>query len=405
MIVPFFIGNVVANTLFGGRLFDEIKEKMTVFFKRYIVHPGWFDLQFRMRTARILQPGFWARFKMSGFEIDEIDAILGEIESLDGWYKTWTRVAFRYWYLAETLPKDDPRKAWLYHKSAMAFHYSIFYGWVPADTFAHIQWVVQGIEKKGYHLYTPPIRTWSTRFKNQFRIPGLIWLPEDKPTGLIVMVPGLNFVKEEMIPYAYRFVRAGLAVVLYDEPKPNTIEDIPVCFLEQKELLNTIHGTLKRRFRILRNVPVGLFGLSLGAWRVLKMAEGNPDVNAVVAVSPFADAFRSYESITPVLHEQLELFYWIDVEDPAARAQFYDTLERAHAGRFVHNIRCPVFLAGGGQDKVVPGEDTLWIFEHLRSKKRLYYDTHGTHMLMERIFELLPKYIDFLQHNLSSSHM
>ena len=378
----------------GGRLGYKIR--------KWIFTWAWVDLNFRVRTARMLPPGSWHRLQMAGFTPSELDDILGRIQSTQEWTHVWTQEGIQSLYQAAQHQGDEHAPHW-FLRAAAAFHFTQLYGnLTPVERF-RMRWMTQEAFRRAIPGLHPKPHPFSAPFMNNIHVAGFLIIPKSKPRGLIVLSNGLNFCKEEMYFYARRFLRAGFATVCYDDPVPVNFEDVGPCLLDQKRVMTTILETVTRNHPPLKNLPVGVFGVSLGAWKALRMTASCPTIRACIAASPFYQLHTYVDDLIPLVLEQFHALYRVEILNREREQQFFDWLVEADLSHELHNIRRPTFILGAGRDTVIPGDEALAVYAALPGPKRLFYDPDGDHMLMNRLYELWPKYISFFKKHLAPS--
>lgn len=390
----FTLGALTVRNLLesGGRWGYKLRKRLFTW--------SWVDLNFRIRTARMLPSGSWNRLQMAGFTEVELHDIFGRIRSAREWFHIWLETGLHAMYQAAHHEDDEHAQSW-YLRASMAFHFAQLYGNLTPEERFRMRWLTREMFTRAIPGLPHKPHLLKARFAPHLEFEGYLMKPERKPYGLIILSNGLNFSKEEMYFYALRFLRAGFVTLCYDDPVPNNFEDVGPCLLRQDRIYDALMDEVIGIDPELSKLPVGIFGVSLGAWKALRMACYAPLIKACIAVSPFYQLHRYVDDLIPLVLEQFQTLYRVEIFDEKRARQFFEWLKMADLSPDLPRLTKPVFVLGAGKDTVIPGDEALAVYKALPGPKRLYYDPNGDHMLMNRLFELWPKYTHFFKQSLN----
>jgi 2,6-dihydroxypseudooxynicotine hydrolase len=173
-----------------------------------------------------------------------------------------------------------------------------------------------------------------------------------RPTGalrppVVVMVPGLDSVKEELQPTAEYFLRRGLATLAIDGPGQGEAEyDLPIEPAYERQVAAVLDWTETRPD--LDADRVGLYGISLGGYYALRAAAHEPRLKAVVGnAGPFT--FGDLWDGLPGLTREAFRVRSKSANDQEARAK---ASELTLAG--VERVGCPTLVVFGKLDRIIP---------------------------------------------------
>jgi alpha-beta hydrolase superfamily lysophospholipase len=200
--------------------------------------------------------------------------------------------------------------------------------------------------------------------------------------GTLVLLHGYNARKEHMLTFAERFCAAGFRCVLYDSRGHGDSGGEYATFGTHER--DDLHRVLEAARPLAGQAgfgPLGLMGYSMGGAVALQAQPGLPEVKALATVSTFAD-FRDViqaqagkqwhglgRPLLPLIRQETRLKAGFDPWDirPMEAAQ---------------NLTCPLFLAQGSDDALVPGNQIHLLAAaagpQLRQAKVIPGGTHGS---------------------------
>ena len=193
---------------------------------------------------------------------------------------------------------------------------------------------------------------------NDQELPVLFEVPEfgDGPFGLVVLLNGVSLSKEETFNWVPRFLQAGYAVMAVDSPGTGEATSLGPISPHYTDILDGI-------FELLRNEPsidlnrVALVGASLGGNEAIRIARKNPEIMAVVAITPAVQPAKWMSHASPMLVAELS-----GLTEPEGRAEMaaeFDVLSAAEQSTQ------PMLLFGAGRDMVVPPNESQNLAERV----------------------------------------
>jgi fermentation-respiration switch protein FrsA (DUF1100 family) len=246
------------------------------------------------------------------------------------------------------------------------------------------------------------------------RLEGWLFLPRTESPALVVMAPGLTGTKEgHLEPFARRFVRAGLAVLVFDFRTLGGSEGEPRHWIDPDRQREDWHAALafaRRELapaRVVDGSRIAVWGSSFSGGTALVAAAQDGAVGAVVAQCPYLDTPPSQQptpwamahfvvwTVLDSLRAKLglrplyvaafgrpgELVFAKSRENPPARdfrpsdghpfwrtmpdplrggwenkllARVFATLDHVIPMDHVAQVRCPAYLVAGEHDDMVP---------------------------------------------------
>lgn len=195
----------------------------------------------------------------------------------------------------------------------------------------------------------------AVRFPSGDNLLGGWWYPSENPKGIVLVVHGLHSNGDNHLPETVYFVDHGLSVLAMDCTGAGSSEGDSVVGLSQSkfDVVAAVDYIRQRE----RELPLFLFGHSMGGYGVTAALAENIDVDAVVSVAGFS---------TPVglMYQYVKDYAGIlaDVEYPFLRLQnwfVFGSEGSTDAARAIEQSAVPVLLIGGSEDAVIPDEVRL----------------------------------------------
>lgn len=179
-------------------------------------------------------------------------------------------------------------------------------------------------------------------------------LPPGKVRGTVVLLHGFNGRKENMLPFAERFCAAGFRCVLFDSRGHGDSGGRYATFgSREADDLQRVIAAARPLAGTAGFGPLGMLGYSMGGAVALQAQPHLPEVKALASIAAFADfrdiitiqAGRRWQGLggplVPLVRGQTR---WRAGFDP------WD-IRPVEAGP---HLTCPVFLAHGAEDALVP---------------------------------------------------
>jgi predicted amidohydrolase/dienelactone hydrolase len=290
-----------------------------------------------------------ARFVSNGTSYPDFQATLARIGRWDDWCREWGRTADRYERLAETAEAAGrlvtAGEAW--RRAALCWHWGkfVFTDHPDEQRAAHERTVT--CFRRGAGTLSPPAEPVRVPYAGStlaayLRVPPVLRPP------VVIMIPGLDSVKEELQATAEHLLRRGLAVIAIDGPGQGEAEyELPIEPAYER-VTTAVADYLKGRDDVDPD-RLGVFGVSLGGYYAARSAAYEPRLRAAVEL---AGPYR-FDLDWDMLPAQTRTTFQhrsgaaspAEARDRAAAL----TLEDAAA-----RIGCPLLVAHGGRDRLIP---------------------------------------------------
>jgi 2,6-dihydroxypseudooxynicotine hydrolase len=337
----------------------------------------------------------WAlRFVSNGVELGAFQSTLQRIERWDGWCAEWGVTGRHYEELAaaaesrgDTLTAGE---SWV--RAAMCWHFGkfVFMDDLAQQRAAHDRTVDDF--RRGMASLAPPAQRMEIPYGRQ-RLAGLL----RKPPGVakapvVVMVPGLDSVKEELQPTADHFLRRGLATLAVDGPGQGEAEyDLPIEPAYERPVGAILDWVEARED--LDASRVGLYGISLGGYYALRAAAHDGRLAAVVSnAGPyrFGDLWDQLPELT---RQAFTKRSGATGDDEARRRAGLLSLEG------IERVLCPALLVFGKLDRIIPFSEAERCAA-IAGVELVAYET-GNHGVTNQAFESRTMLADWMRRKLS----
>ncbi len=332
-----------------------------------------------------------ARFVANGTDFGDFQATLSRIRGWDDWCREWGVTAQRYEAVAEEAAADGrlvtAGEAW--RRAALCWHWGKFvFVHRPDEQRAAHERAVSCFRRGAGTLSPPAELVWipygDTALAAYLRVPGLGMNPP-----IVIMIPGLDSVKEELQATAEYLLRRGLAVIAVDGPGQGEAEyDLPIepAYERVTTAVADYLGTRKD----VDQERTAVFGVSLGGYYAARSAAFGPRLRAAVALAGPYRFDLDWDSLPPQTRAAFRVRSRAGSEEEARSRAGALTLEEAAA-----RITCPLLVAHGRQDRLVPAYHAERLAREAPGSELLLYPD-GNHGLTNHAFESRSRIADWL---------
>lgn len=315
----------------------------------------------------------WApRFVANGVDLNDFRRVTARVERWDDWCREWSACGAMHERLGEDAEADGCSISAGQHffHAAMAYHLGkfLFVHRPDEQRAAHERTV--STYRRALPYFDYPGERVAIPYEDGVTMYGILRKPWHTPRPpVVVLIPGLDSVKEELHAYGDDFLRRGMAVLAIDGPGQGEMEfERPMRYDYEVPLRHAVDYVAGRADVAAERV--GVFGVSLGGYYAPRAAAYEPRVRAVIALAGWQAIAPSFDR-APLLTREAFVAR-LKVRDQAAART---ALERFDLKAEMQKVRCPLLVIMGRQDRIVPpeeaermagaagGETTLWMFE------------------------------------------
>lgn len=298
----------------------------------------------------------WAnRFVSNGTDYADFRATLDRIGRWEDWCEQWAVTARRYEALASSgsgqrsTPSTSVTDRGFWTRAALAWHWGkfVFTDDPVQQRAAHDRAVA--CYRRAAPLLDPPAELVRIPYEGT-ALPAYLRVPavSSGPVPVVIMVPGLDSVKEELQATAEYFLARGLATLAVDGPGQGESEyELPIEPAYEKVVTAAADYLVGRPEA--GPARIGLFGVSLGGYYAARGAAFEPRVAATVALAGPYCFGDDWDDLPPQTRATFRVRSRAASEEEARRKAGELTLASAAS-----KITNPLLVVAGGRDKIVP---------------------------------------------------
>jgi dienelactone hydrolase len=339
----------------------------------------------------------WAlRFVSNGVELGAFQSTIQRIERWEQWCSEWGVTARGYEELAEAAEaRGDTLTAgesWV--RAAICWHFGkfVFIDDLTQQRAAHNRTVADF--RKGMASLEPPAERVEIPYGRR-RLAGILRRPSGvKKPPVVVLIPGLDSVKEELQYTADHFLRRGLATLSIDGPGQGEAEyELPIEPAYERPVAAVLDWVETRGD--VDASRAGLYGISLGGYYALRGAAHESRLKAVVSNAGPYKFGDLWDQLPPLTRQAFTQRSGASSEPDARRRADLLTLEG------VDSVLCPTLLVFGKLDRIIPFSEAERS-ARIAGVELVTYET-GNHGVTDQAFESRTMVADWLRRQLSAT--
>lgn len=342
----------------------------------------------------------WApRFLANGVDPNDFQLITSRIERWDDWNREWSECAAMHERLGEEAEAQEYYQSAAYHyfHAAITYHFGKFLFVNRPDELRRGHENVVRTYRKALPYFDFPGERVAIPYEDGSIMYGIFRKPWHTPKPpVVIMLPGLDSVKEELHNYGDDFLRRGMAVLAIDGPGQGEMEQqYPLRFDYEVPIRYAI-DYLESRPDV-NAARVGLMGVSLGGYFAPRAAAFEQRVKAVIANAGaynFADHFEE----RPLLTREAFVYRLKASDEPSARKILQDFDLQGVMGR----VTCPLLVIMGRQDRVIPPESAERAVAEAGGEAELWMFEDGNHVCNNIPYKHRPQQADWMRKKLYS---
>src|SRR5713226_9597777 len=312
------------------------------------------------------------RFIANGIDVNDFQRVTNSVERWDDWCQAWSQCGAMHERLGEKAEAQGYYESAGYHyyHASMAYHFGKFlFVHKPQELRAAHDHAVSAY-KKGLPYFDFPGEHVIIPYESGASMYGIFRKPWHTPRPpVVLLVPGLDSVKEEMHSYGEDFLRRGMAVLAIDGPGQGEMEFEHAMRFDYEVPVRYAIDYLESRPDVDAS-RVGLMGVSLGGYYAPRAAAFEPRLKAAIANCGgynYADHFDQLPMLTRETY--IYRLKGATVEDAMNK------LKQFNLQGVAEKVTCPLLVIQGVRDRLVPAEQgkriaagvggraTFWLFE------------------------------------------
>jgi 2,6-dihydroxypseudooxynicotine hydrolase len=344
----------------------------------------------------------WApRFVNNGVDLNDFQRVTARVDRWDDWCREWSACGALHEGLGERAEAEGAYVSAGQHylHAAMAYHLGKFlFVHRPDELRAAHDHVVRDYRRALPYL-DPPGERVAIPYEGGAAMYGILrkpWHAARPP--VVILIPGLDSVKEELHAYGDDFLRRGMAVLAIDGPGQGEMEFThPMRFDYEVPVRHAI-DELARRPDVDAG-RVGLLGVSLGGYYAPRAAAFEPRVRAAIALAGWYSIvdgghFERAPSLT-----RAAFVARLKVRD---EAEALAALAAFDLRGVVEKVRCPLLVIMGRQDRIVPPAEAEKVAAEAGGGAELWMFEDGNHVCNNIPYRHRPQQADWMRRQLQA---
>ena len=340
----------------------------------------------------------WApRFIANGVDANDFQRVTNSVERWDDWCRAWSECGAMHAQMGEKAEAEGHyvSTAQHYFQAAISYHFGKYlFVRKPHELRAAHEYNVQ-YYRRALPYFDFPGEHVAIPYEGGASMYGILRKPWHTPKpAVVIVVPGLDSVKEELHIYGDDFLRRGMAVLAIDGPGQGEMEfeyplrhdyEVPVHYainyLESRPDVDA-----KR---------VGLMGVSFGGQFAVRAAAFEHRLKAVIEnCGPYNQATNFKNR--PVISRETMVYRLKAADEEEA----LDKLQQFNLRGVAEKVECPLLVIQGRRDRLVPAEQGERIAAEAGSAAELWMFEDGNHVCNNIPYKHRPQQSDWMRQKL-----
>ncbi|MDG2187263.1 MAG: alpha/beta hydrolase [Hyphomicrobiales bacterium] len=340
----------------------------------------------------------WAhRFVSNGIPLADFNDVAAIVNKWDDWCMAWENKGKMHALLGDDAKKNNFNlsAAEHYNTAAVCYHYGKFLFVQKPDEMKRAHTMAVKYHQKSMQLSNPIGERIKINWNNldmygNLRKPNNIINPP-----VVIMCMGLDSAKEEMETNERVFLERGIATLAFDGPGQGEGEyDAPIC-PEYEGPVSAVIDYIEKRDD-LSSKKIGVWGVSLGGYYAPRAAAFDDRIIACISLTGPFNWNNIFDRIPGLTKEAFIYRSKCNSEEEAR--EFASRMDLTNCAR---NIKCPIYIVGGGLDRVVPPEESKLLVDSVNGEVVFNMIEDGTHVANNRIYRYRTQSADWLRMKLN----
>jgi 2,6-dihydroxypseudooxynicotine hydrolase len=331
------------------------------------------------------------RFVANNVDYNDLQRIRAKLESWDDWCRVWSEMGAEHEALAEKALADGHRitATDAYRRATIYYHFAgaIFYRDLTQKEAAH-QKKVACFAKAAPYL-DPPAQRLEIPFEDT-SLPAYFRVPAGPgPHPCVIMVCGLDSVKEQETEWEDALLRRGMATLSFDGPGQGEMWPRMRMRLDYEVSVKAVVDYLSKQVEI-DSRRIGLLGHSMGGYFGARTAAYEQRLAAAVLLAGFYE-LPPWEEMSGFMHAGLKHLF-----GKASEAEVRELAERLTLDGVASHIRCPLLIIHGAKDTLLPLEQAHRLKAATTCPTELLVYPEGNHSCQNIVYKVRPAAVDWL---------
>jgi dienelactone hydrolase len=322
------------------------------------------------------------RFVAQGVDLSDFNRTVERIARWSDWCRQWGRTAQEHEAAAEAAEaaRRGVTAAEAWRRAALCWHFGKFVFMEDGEQLrAASERTVSCYERGSWALEPPAARVLIPY--DGIELPGLLRRPPgSRRPAIVLLIPGLDSVKEELQTTADYFLRRGMATLAIDGPGQGETEFVRNIEPAYERPVAAVVDWLERRSDLDLD-RLGVFGVSLGGYYAVRAAAFESRIRAAIdhaGTFSLAENWPNRSAISRAAFQKR-----------SGAANDAEAQERARAidlTGVAERVECPLLVVHGKLDPISPFSDAERVAAAAANAELAVFED-GNHGLTNRVYE------------------
>ncbi|TMC36595.1 MAG: alpha/beta fold hydrolase [Chloroflexi bacterium] len=227
-------------------------------------------------------------------------------------------------------------------------------------------------------------------------VPGILRRPRGvERAPLVILVPGLDSVKEELFAIENEFLKRGLATLSIDGPgQGENAPRFPIR-ADWATVVTPLLDSLSARDRGVDLGRVGLMGISMGGIYGPRAAAKEKRLRALVALAGPYDLSECWSALNPLTKGG-----YVHYTKSHDEREAFERSKALTLRGVLKDVLCPLLVIHGGRDRLFPPEQAERIVREAPNATLLLYP-EGNHVCNNIPYKYRPAMADWMRERLA----
>ena len=335
------------------------------------------------------------RFIANGIDLNDFEGVLAGVTGWAEWAPAWQRIGDAHHALGEEAAAKGHSltAAEAFQRAAWSYHLGKFLWFEDIDLHHRLSELTSRVYARSLEHLDPPGRRVEVPFEGT-TLAAIRRSPHGVATPpLVILVPGLDSVKEELFTTENVFLARGMATLTIDGPGQG--EAWPRFAIRPDwetvvgPVIDAVGADVDRR-------RIGLMGISMGGIYGLRAARSEKRLRAVIELAGPYDLAECWAGLNPLTRGGYVAYTGSRDEDEAR-----EKAKALTARGILADVSCPVLVIHGAKDRLFPPEQAERIAREAPRATLLMYG-EGNHVCNNITYKYRPAMADWMAEQLSS---
>jgi 2,6-dihydroxypseudooxynicotine hydrolase len=338
------------------------------------------------------------RFVAQGVDLSDFNRTVERIARWSDWCQEWGRTAQEYEVAADAAEAAGrsltAAEAW--RRAGLCWHFGKFVFMEDDAQLRAASDRTVSCYQRGLWALEPPGERVEVPYDG-IRLPGLLRRPagSGRPP-IVIMIPGLDSVKEELQTTADYFLRRGMATLAIDGPGQGETEFVRNIEPAYERPVTSVVDWLAQRsdFDVER---LGVFGVSLGGYYAVRAAAFEPRIRAAIDHAGTFSLAANWPNRSAISRAAFQ-----KRSGAASDAEAQERAKSIDLTGVAERVECPLLVVHGKLDPISPASDAERVAGAARRAELVVFED-GNHGLTNRVFESRSLMADWMAERLQTA--